>query len=110
MAQKEIFIFSSAENESIHLVRIDSKMTAEADILQNFKCGDEKAFTRIYHTYFDILYNYVRQFDLYKEFVKDQFRELFIHIQKNRKHLAYLKAIRIYPFKSMRRGLLSGRK
>ncbi|MCG8308048.1 MAG: sigma-70 family RNA polymerase sigma factor [Cytophagales bacterium] len=82
----------------------------EAEIWLRFKNGDEEAFIWIYRNYFEVLYNYARQFNFDTDQIKDQIQELFIYIRNNRVRLSDVKSIKFYLLKSLRRNLLAHKK
>ncbi len=110
MASQYIQFPKSTSFENLSDMPINTQHVDEAEIWIKFKNGDEAAFIWIYRNYFDILYNFARQFDLDADSVKDQIQELFIYIRNNRTRLADVKSIKYYLFVSLRRRLLANKK
>lgn len=110
MAQFQIHVNRDIKSSTNQVVPHNFNDYTEAEIWMKFKSGDEAAFIWIYHTYFDKLFSFARQFGLDADLVKDQIQELFIYIRNSRKRLADVKSIKFYLFKSLRRRLLINKK
>lgn len=110
MAQKDNYLKRIPEDKTVQLVPINHGKLNEAEIWLKFKEGDEEAFIWIYSNYFDVLYNFGRQFDLDPSFVKDQIQDLFVNLRNSRSRLSDLKSIKFYLFKSLRRRLFANHK
>lgn len=110
MAQKDNYSKSNSEDKTVQLVPVNHGKLNEAEIWQKFKEGDEEAFVWIYSNYFDVLYNFGRQFNLDASLVKDQIQDLFVDLRSSRTRLADLKSIKFYLFKSLRRRLFTSQK
>lgn len=78
----------------------------EAELWKNFKAGDKKAFSTIYHLYFNTLYTYGRKFAHEKELVKDCVQDLFFEIWDRRSKLSDTNSIKFYLLKAIRIKLL----
>ena len=110
MASQDFKKQKSIVFKSFSEVSDNTQKISEADIWLNFKNGEEEAFVWIYKTYFAVLYNFAKQFNLDSGFVKDHIQELFIYIRSNREKLADVNSIKFYLFRALRRRLLSNKK
>lgn len=72
----------------------------------NFRNGDELAFSLIFHQYIQVLYNYGNKFEKDEDLLKDCIQELFIKLYNNRFTLGPTDNIRLYLFKSLKNKLL----
>lgn len=68
----------------------------------SFKKGSESAFIDIYNTYFQILYDFGRQYSDDPDLVKDCIQEVFITIRVKRAKLPAVNSIKAYLIKSIR--------
>lgn len=80
---------------------------SDLEIWQDFKRGNESAFTYIYQQYFKQLYRYSSQFIQDTELIKDCIQDLFIALRKNRKNLSDTTSIKLYLFKSIKRKVIA---
>ena len=83
---------------------------SDLEIWQDFKRGNESAFTYIYQQYFKKLYRYSSQFIQDTELIKDCIQDLFIELRKNRKNLSDTTSIKLYLFKSIKRKVIAASK
>ncbi|RKD90667.1 RNA polymerase sigma factor [Mangrovibacterium diazotrophicum] len=75
-------------------------------IWDEFKRGNEEAFSRIYHQYFQILYQYGFRFTQNQELIEDAVQDLFADLFKNRLTIGATDNIKLFLLKSFRRKLL----
>lgn len=73
----------------------------------SFKKGSESAFIDIYNTYFQILYDFGRQYSGDAELVKDCIQDVFIAIRVKRTKLPDVNSIKAYLIKSIRNKILT---
>lgn len=73
----------------------------------SFRKGSESAFIDIYNTYFQILYDFGRQYSGDPELVKDCIQEVFITIRIRREKLPDVNSIKAYLIKSIRNKILT---
>lgn len=71
-----------------------------------FLSGSENAYSWIYRTYIQLLYQYGLRFTPNKELIKDCIQEIFTYIYKNRKHLSSPDNVKVYLFISLKHNLL----
>jgi RNA polymerase sigma factor (sigma-70 family) len=74
----------------------------EAEVWQALKEGDQNAYSRIYETYFDRLYNYGFKFTKDRVLVEDAIQDLFVKIWQNRSGLSVPASVTNYLYKSLR--------
>jgi len=74
---------------------------------ESFKKGSESAFIDIYNTYFQILYDFGRQYSGDPDLVKDCIQEVFITIRVKRAKLPEVNSIKAYLIKSIRNKILT---
>ena len=79
--------------------------TNDRELWDSFKAGDDRAFSRIYETYADLLFSYGMRFTSNREIVRDTLQELFIKLYKNRKNLSTTDHIKFYLFCAFRHQL-----
>ena len=79
---------------------------SDLEIWQDFKQGNESAFTHIYAQYFKKLFIFSSQFMKDKELIKDCIQDLFIDLRRNRKNLSDTTSIKLYLFKSIKRKVI----
>lgn len=73
---------------------------------EDFKQGDEKAFSEIFRKNYSILYNYGIKLCTDSDLTKDCIQELFITLWKNKKNLGPTTSIKFYLLKSLRRKII----
>lgn len=71
-----------------------------------FLSGSEKAYSWIYKTYIQLLFQYGLRFTTNKELIKDCIQEVFTYIYKNRKQLSSPDNVKVYLFICLKRSLL----
>lgn len=59
-----------------------------AEVWDNFREGDDKAFALLFETYLDSLYRYGMKFVSDRDFVKDCVQDLFVKLYNNRRTLS----------------------
>jgi len=79
----------------------------EAVLWENFKKGNELAFSILYKRYIQRLHNYGMHTCRDKDLVLDCLQELFAHLWDRRETVSSVGSVNFYLFKSFRRLLLS---
>ena len=79
---------------------------SDAEIWNDFKKGEELAFSYIYHKFFNDLYHYGLKIVQSEIIVQDAIQELFTSIWKNKGQLGHVHSIKFYLLKSLRRGII----
>ena len=79
---------------------------ADSEIWKAFKLNHEGAFSHIYNTYFDVLFNYGCQFTKDHGLIEDILQEFFLNLRLKRNQLGEVENIRAYLLKSIRRRVL----
>lgn len=74
---------------------------------QSFKNGSESAFIDIYNAYFQLLYNFGRQYTNDTELVKDCIQEVFIKTRIKRTKLPKVYSIKAYLIQATRNQILT---
>lgn len=74
----------------------------DLSIWKSFKQGDKEAYSAIYSTYFNNLYEYGMRIAGEKELVKDSIHDLFVKLWTNRSRLAEISNIKSYLLVSIR--------
>lgn len=82
----------------------------ESHIWKRFKKGDEQAFSQIFKTYYNELYNYGIRFTRDGTMTEDSLQEFFLYLWKHKENLRDLDTPRFYLFKSYRRHLFQALK
>lgn len=75
----------------------------EAQLWDDFRAGDEQAFSRLFLAYYDALFGYGRKLVPDEELVKDCIQELFQKLWRRRESVGPVKVIKPYLFKALRR-------
>lgn len=83
-----------------------SKIKNDKEAWQALKKGEEAAFSYIYNKYVDDLFNYGCQINHDKELVKDAIQDVFIELNRCRKRLSDVDAVKAYLYVSLRRELM----
>jgi RNA polymerase sigma factor (sigma-70 family) len=84
-----------------------AEQASQEEILwAKFKAGNSLAFSTLYRSYVQLLYNYGRHITPDQELVKDCLQELFSELWDKREKLADVQSVRHYLFKSFRRKLI----
>lgn len=73
----------------------------------SFRDGDEKAFSWIFNTYVQTLYQYGIRFVADEELVKDSIQDLFIKLYNNRSNLSPTDNIQLYLFRALKNRLIN---
>ena len=82
-------------------------MPEESQIKWNeFLSGSEEAYSWIYRTYIQLLYQYGLRFTSNKHLIEDCIQEVFTYIYKNRKQLSSPDNVKVYLFISLKHSLL----
>jgi RNA polymerase sigma-70 factor (ECF subfamily) len=77
----------------------------EVQLWGRFKAGDKEAFSKIYTTYFNILYHYGFHIVHDEGMVKDAIQNIFVELWKSKDNLSDTDSIKFYLLKVMRRKL-----
>ncbi|RDC61781.1 RNA polymerase sigma factor [Adhaeribacter pallidiroseus] len=85
---------------------VDYSKQPDAEIWNDFKKGEELAFSYIYFKFFNDLYYYGLKITNSEAIVQDTIQELFASLWKNKKQLGHVQAIKFYLLKSLRRGII----
>lgn len=85
----------------ISFVRLD-----DDHIWKYFRAGNREAFSFIYRSQLEVLFNYGMKVVNDRSLVKDAIQELFIDLWKSRQNLSPTNNIRFYLFKALRRKLV----
>ncbi|QNF31473.1 sigma-70 family RNA polymerase sigma factor [Adhaeribacter swui] len=85
---------------------VDYSLQTDSEIWNDFKKGEELAFSYIYHKFYNDLYYYGMKITNADEIVQDAIQELFASLWKNKAQLGYVQAIKFYLLKSLRRGII----
>lgn len=83
-----------------------AKTVDEVVLWENFKKGNELAFSILYKRYVQPLYNYGIHACKDKELVLDCLQELFAYLWDRRETVSAVGSVRFYLFKSFRRQLI----
>ena len=86
----------------------ESNSTIQNDQLlwKSFRNGSESAFVEIYNRYFQMLYEYGRQFSQDSEIVKDYVQDMFVTMRKKRFKLPQVRSIKAYLLKCLRNKII----
>jgi RNA polymerase sigma-70 factor (ECF subfamily) len=76
--------------------------TTEADLWRQFKEGDKRAFSKIYHLYYQDLYTYGLKVTADPEVTEDCIQDLFLVLWNSRERVSYVQSAKAYLFKSFR--------
>ncbi|TPG66364.1 RNA polymerase sigma factor [Hymenobacter nivis] len=74
----------------------------DASLWTDFLAGDERAYERLFLTFYDELYGYGMRLSNDGELVKDSIQNLFQRLWQRRTELRAVEAVRPYLFKSLR--------
>lgn len=74
----------------------------ETHLWQTFQQGDRDSFAKIYHRYFNNLFEYGARISEDRELVKDCIHDLFIKIWSNKSNLGKVENIKAYLLVSLR--------
>ena len=85
---------------------VDYSKQTDSEIWNDFKKGEELAFSYIYHKFFNDLYYYGIKITNSEAIVQDAIQELFASLWKNKTQLGHVQAIKFYLLKSLRRGII----
>jgi len=85
-----------------------SKYSARTDkeIWNDFKRGDDEAFSHIYRNYTQRLFNYAYQHVQNREMIKDCIQNLYVALRSNRKKLPEVNSIGAYLYKAIYRQVM----
>lgn len=75
-----------------------------------FKAGDRTAFSMIYESHVDALYNYGKNFCQDHDLILDSIQDLFVEIWNRKEFLGDTGNIRYYLLKSLRRKIFASQK
>lgn len=82
------------------------RITDEVGLWNAFRGGDHDAFTLIYRSYVNLLYNYSTSITQDRELIKDCLHDLFVELWKNHQNLGETTSIRYYLMASIKRKLV----
>lgn len=88
------------------MAHIRYKPEEELEFWNQFRKGDENAFSSLYQSYVHILYQYCSQFTLDKPLIKDCIHDLFVELWKNRGTIGDTTSVRFYLMASIKRKLV----
>ncbi len=78
----------------------------EVALWNEFRAGNQAAFSSIYHNYVSLLYNYSTSITADRELIKDCLHDLFVELWKNHRNLGETTSIRYYLMASIKRKLV----
>ena len=78
----------------------------EKQLWQRFKEGSEEAFSSIYHTHYNVLYNYLNKIGRDENLSNDCIQDLFFKLWRDREKLGDVQSIKFYLLTSARRAIL----
>lgn len=78
-----------------------------ATLWNEFTQGDQAAFTRLYHLYFNDLFSYGMHLCRNKALVKECIQDLFVKLWHNRQQLPPVAAVQYYLIRALRNTLLT---
>jgi RNA polymerase sigma factor (sigma-70 family) len=78
----------------------------EKKLLHLFLSGDEKAYTKIYNHYVDMLFAYGVGLGFEREMIKDAIQDVFYKLYFNRKSLRQIDNLKYYLFRMLKNRLL----
>ncbi|MGV3503614.1 MAG: RNA polymerase sigma factor [Adhaeribacter sp.] len=84
-----------------------ASLLPDQDLWRAFKGGDRRAFSHIYRSHIQPLYNYGMKVAEEAELVEDCIQELFIYLWKTRENLGDTDSIKFYLFKALRRRIVT---
>jgi RNA polymerase sigma factor (sigma-70 family) len=79
---------------------------SDAEIWNDFKKGEELAFSYIYFKFYSDLYHYGYKIARSETAVEDAIQDLFTGIWRNKEQLGHVHSIKFYLLKSLRRGII----
>ncbi len=82
-------------------------MLNDREIWEDFKSGDKKATSKIYHENIQLLYRYGKKFTTDEDLIKDKIQELFYDLIRTRENVGTTDNIRFYLIKALRRRIFS---
>jgi RNA polymerase sigma factor (sigma-70 family) len=100
----------TSDREGERSVNIQSKKltpTAEKDLWDVFRSGNNSAFITIYERYFDVLYSYGYRIIKNEDLVKDAIQDVFLEVKKNCLSLGETSSIKFYLFKCLKRRIFN---
>lgn len=74
----------------------------ERQVWKDFKSGNKQAFSQIYDTYVNVLYNYGRKIINDKDIVEDCIQDLFFELWDSKEKLSDTDSIKYYLLKALR--------
>jgi RNA polymerase sigma factor (sigma-70 family) len=80
---------------------------SDKKIWADFKSGDKKATSNIYHENIQLLYRYGKKLTTDDDLIKDKIQELFYDLIRTRENLGSTDNIRFYLIKALRRRIFS---
>ena len=99
-------ITSREDNERTIQKELNPTIQHDQLLWKSFRNGSESAFVEIYNQYFQMLYDYGRQFSQDPEIVKDYVQDTFVTIRKKRFKLPQVRSIKAYLLKCLRNKII----
>lgn len=88
-------------------MRIESaEYNYEFTLWGRFKSGDREAFSEIYNTYAEMLYNYGFHISDRHDLIEDAIQDLFVVLWQSRESISNTTSIKYYLFRSLRRHIV----
>ncbi|MBR10739.1 MAG: RNA polymerase subunit sigma [Rickettsiales bacterium] len=72
------------------------------ELWEAFRSENESAFVEVYHTYFQLLFNYAKQLNPDSDSCKDFIQDFFIKLRRNRARLPEVSSIKAFLIKGLR--------
>lgn len=85
---------------------ISPKNSDDVKMWNDFRGGNNDAFTQIYQNYVNLLYNYSTSITPDRELIKDCLHDLFVELWKNHQNLGETTSVRFYLMASIKRKLV----
>jgi len=79
--------------------------TDDSKLWDDFRAGDERAFTKLFLTHYDALCSYGRKLTADEELVKDCIQTLFQKLWRRRQALGPVSIVKPYLYKALRRAI-----
>ncbi|WP_224996269.1 RNA polymerase sigma factor [Cesiribacter sp. SM1] len=82
-------------------------LKSKEQLWSDFQHGSEQAFSVLYNTYFNLLYNYASKFTSDKDLIKDCIHDLFIRLWERRDTTKEVTSPKFYLLKAMRHSIFN---
>lgn len=83
----------------------NAEINKESDLWMNFISGDDNAYSLLYKTFANEMFNFGLHFTPSRDTVKDCIQDVFIKIYGNRRKLTPVKNVRVYLYTSLKHSL-----